>query len=177
MKRPPKRIRPPQPPTDIQLYVALRQLELVDAIAAVNGARQSRTLGRRLVDARNDLATAIGCSPDQLRIDHTWMLRVRAYKPRNGKPVASWYTPHAHDPEYLRWRPQGAEYAGSHHVKTFVRGEHGQYSDTALANRERHRERKAAGKTRPKRKWASRPFPSGRTFAQQRWQPPSRSKS
>jgi len=121
------------------------------------------------------------------------MLRTRGYDPAV-KRVADRYAPHAHDPDCLRYRPQPPEFAGSHHVKTNVRGEHGQYSDVVLAKRERRRERRelletvagpavdafavVAGprrsftfpvnKSTPKRKWPSRPFPAGRGFGTRR---------
>lgn len=179
---PEKRKRPPQPPTDVKLYVALRQLGAghVPAEYLVEVAVRDRCLGVAFKAARAKLAVALSCPVEQLRIDHTWMLRTRAYKPRKGKPVAGWYIPHAHDPDYLRWRPQGAEFDGSHHVKTNVRGERGQYSDVVLAKRERRRERDALGdrrikrgghfarKTKVKRRWPKRAFPKGRGFDRRR---------
>src|SRR5262249_3070999 len=115
------------------------------------------------------LAARYCCEPAEMRLDHDPLLRVRAYNP-DIRNVAARYTPHAHDPACLEWRPQGAEYDRSHYVKTFVRGDHGQFSDVALANRERRRERKKEARPkakipkrvskprRVKRPWPKRPF-------------------
>jgi hypothetical protein len=66
------------------------------------------------------------------------------------------YDPPANDPDFLVYRARE-----DHRVKTYVRGEHGQYSDTVLIKRDRKREKKA-GKVRkyrwPKRKLKSRSF-------------------
>ena len=79
-------------------------------------------------------------------LDHDPPLRVRAFNPRTGK-----YKPGANDHRYLVYRTEL-----EHRLKTYVRGEHGQYSDTILIARERKREKKKAGKLRkyhwPKRK-------------------------
>jgi hypothetical protein len=64
------------------------------------------------------------------------------------------YEPDANDPEYLVYRPHGAQHAGSHDVKTRIRGEHGQFSDIAMIKRQRRRERPAKRKA----KIPSRPF-------------------
>ncbi len=61
------------------------------------------------------------------------------------------YTPRANNPEYLVYLP-----ADDHDIETRVRGQHGQHSDLGLARKRKRAERKAR---RPKRKWASRPFP------------------
>jgi hypothetical protein len=46
-----------------------------------------------------------------------------------------------------------------HDIETRVRGQHGQYSDLALARKRKRAERK---RTKPKRRWQSRPWPKGR---------------
>lgn len=76
----------------------------------------------------------------KLHLDHDPALRLRKYNPRI-KNVAARYTPHAHDQRFLLYRPVAPEADRSHHIKTYVRGEHGQHSDTVLIKRERRRER------------------------------------
>lgn len=62
------------------------------------------------------------------------------------------YIPRANDPDYLIYLP-----ADDHDIETRVRGQHGQYSDLAMARKRKRRERKAA---RPKRRWPTRKFPA-----------------
>lgn len=153
-----KRIRPPQPPLKIKNLVALKQLLALE----VNIFQHSRRDGEMLKEYRSRimalLAEKLGCAVADLCVDHDPALRLRTYRPRNGRPVASWYTPHAHDPAFLRWRPHGPEFDGSHHVKTNIRGEHGQFSDTVLIKRERRREKttvikKVKGFTQVRKVW------------------------
>ena len=78
----------------------------------------------------------------------------------------TYYIPDANDPEHLFYRPHGAQFAGSHDVKTRIRGDHGQFSDLALIKRERRRQKKATpakrdftfrtNKSKLKRKWPKR---------------------
>lgn len=86
----------------------------------------------------------------EAHLDHDPPLRARAFNDRTGQ-----YFPDANDPDYLVWRDKEG-----HRIKTYVRGEHGQYSDTILIARERKREKKKAGKLPtyrwPKRKMRSR---------------------
>jgi hypothetical protein len=82
---------------------------------------------------------------DSWHLDHDPSLAVRPFNPHTGK-----CTPDANDPEHLFYRTKE-----DHRTKTFVHGEHGQYSDIALIKRERRRNQPA----KPKRKIASRPFP------------------
>lgn len=131
-----RRKRPGLPPLAVQIAVVARQLGPNHEKAYACATRQ-HLLNLMLAD----LAVKIGCAVDDLQLDHDRMLRVREYKPRPGKPVASWYTPHAHDPDHLKWRSKRPQDPDSHKVKTYVRGAAGQFSDTALANRERARER------------------------------------
>lgn len=143
------------PPTEQQLIAAIMQANagcsvgLATEVAA--GHRADRRLGAALQTVLNSIAAKIGCAVSELRCDHDPMLRVRTYKPKKGKPVADWYTPHAHDPAHLRFRAEGAQFDGSHYVKTYLRGDHGQYSDVVLAKRERRLEKKQRG-DRPKSK-------------------------
>lgn len=131
-----RRKRPGLPPVQIQITVAVRQLG-----PGANTAYFCQSPAELLDLLLADLASKIGCEVIDLQLDHDPMLRVREYRPRKGKPVASWYAPHAHDPDRLVWRSRRPQDAGSHLVKTYVRGERGQLSDTALAKRERRREK------------------------------------
>lgn len=162
-----KRQRPPQPPLFPQLVAAFVQTKgwtIDEAIEAAKSARKNRALGVGLSIVLAHLGEKIGCLGSDLRCDHDPALRTRKYNCR-AKDVAARYTPHAHDPRCLVFRPQGVEFEGSHHTKTYIRGEHGQYSDTVLIKRERRRERAAASEkaAKPRRqkrkaKIASRPF-------------------
>lgn len=87
-------------------------------------------------------------------LDHDPPLRARAFNPRTGK-----YKPDANDPRFLIYRSQE-----EHRVKTYVRGEHGQYSDTILIARERKREKKKAGKL-PTYRWPKRKMRSRKNVA------------
>ena len=160
-----RRKRPGLPPPRVQMLVAWRQLG--PPFSKFVG--WAGPLGQHLTAAKAMLADKIGCAVDDLQLDHDPMLRVRKYKPRPGKPVASWYTPHAHDPDHLKWRSKRPQDPDSHKVKTYVRGDNGQHSDTALANRERARERnpdkwkglrgpKKTKTRRPTTKFPKRPF-------------------
>jgi hypothetical protein len=100
-----------------------------------------------------NLAARIKGLPDggSFQLDHDPSLALRKQHKRNG--VIS-YDPPANDPEYLFYRDD-------HHTKTFLRGDHGQYSDIVLIKRERRRNRAA----KPKRKIPSKPFPKRRSKA------------
>lgn len=135
------------------------------------------TLARRLEWLLAQIARAIGCEPKDLRFDHDPPLGARLRR-RSGLDRKTYYTPDANDPEHIFARPHGAQFEGSHDVKTRIRGDHGQFSDLALIKRERRRERKKNGRKnrrkrfprgairrkaeRPKTRWAKRPFPKRR---------------
>lgn len=96
-------------------------------------------------------------------LDHDPALENRE-QVRDRDGVVLRYIPDELDPDYLIYREKHA-----HHVKTNVRGEHGQYADNVIAKRERKRKKKMDDKAKPKResrsrkpKWSSRPFPKGR---------------
>jgi hypothetical protein len=99
------------------------------------------------------LMVLFGCRIPQL--DHDPPLGARMWRIawKNGKQVTL-YSPDANDPAHLVYREKH-----EHHIKTNVRGEHGQHPDRVLIKRERRRKRK---NIRPKRKIPSRPFPKGR---------------
>ena len=161
------RLPRPRIPLDIQLTIALSQLSECHRSAIdlrVESLRRERRLGTELKIAKLSLAQQFGCEISDLRLDHTWALENRPkVLDRHGEHVE--YTPAANDPEWLAYRPHGTQFAGSHDVKTRIRGDRGQLSDNALAKKERRRlrkldpkRRKAKIKQRPNFKWASRPF-------------------
>jgi len=82
---------------------------------------------------------------EEAHLDHDPPLRSREFN-----PITLKYKPDANDPDYLVWRDKEG-----HRVKTYVRGEHGQYSDTILIARERKREKKKAG-LKPAYHWPKR---------------------
>ncbi len=130
------------------------------------------TLGVRLKALLDLLALQLGCQISDLRLDHDPALGARQKVFKNGKHVE--YIPAANDPESLRYRPHGPEYSGSHLIKTNIRGDHGQHPDRVLIKKQRRLEngtvkkkrgnlrsagfRSSADKSKPKLKWASRPF-------------------
>lgn len=121
------------------------------------GWNPDRHHGKRLAVLLQVLADQFGCAVGDLRLDHDPPLGARP-KHRRGLSPKWFYTPDANDPDHLFYRPHGAQFDGSHDVKTRIRGDHGQFSDITLIKRERRRERKAADakdlkKKRPK--WRS----------------------
>lgn len=147
----------PSIPLEVKCQVILRQIGKPFPEATLQATKKARCLGRSLNGWLSVFAKIIGCEVSELRLDHDPALALRTVVSR--RPYLRgeiWvYEPDANDPEYLFYRPHGAQHSGSHHIKTFVRGEHGQFSDIALIKRQRRRERP------PKRKAKipSRPFP------------------
>lgn len=120
-----------------------------------------RDLFRRMMV---DWAARLGCEVKDLRLDHDPPLAARE---RTGEGNLTTYVPDANDPEHLFYRPHGARFAGSHDVKTRIRGDHGQHPDRVLIKKMRRIERGPRPKRQPgfktkapKRRWPSRPFPS-----------------
>lgn len=103
----------------------------------------------RLEQLRSALAEQIGCDVKDLRLDHDPPLGARPRR-RSGLGRKTYYTPDANDPDHLFYRPHGPEHAGSHLVKTNIRGDHGQHPDRVLIKKERKRERSRNGETRRK---------------------------
>lgn len=68
---------------------------------------------------------------EKYHLDHNPALILRPFNKRTGK-----YTPAANDPNFLIYRT-----THEHHIKTNVRGDGAQFSDTTLRNRERRRDR------------------------------------
>jgi hypothetical protein len=143
----------PSIPLEVKCRVVLRQIGELYPEETLQAAKKSRCLGRALNGWLSVFAKVIGCEVSELRLDHDPPLALRPQE-RRGLGRKTYYTPDANDPEHLFYRPHGAQHAGSHHVKTFVRGEHGQFSDIALIKRQRRRERPAKRKA----KIPSRPF-------------------
>lgn len=162
-----KRVRPGIP-DGVKIQVCERQFSA--SIVRAEGAPPP-SIPDHLGLCQGFAAHHLGCEISELRYDHVPALRTRKYRPRKGRPVASWYSPNANDPEHIVVRSNH-----SHHIKTNVRGDGAQHPDRVLIKRERRREkliRKVAlslalpahvqRKNRPpKRKWPSRPFPTHR---------------
>lgn len=143
--------RRPHIPLKVRLQVAYRQIgndpaEARELAAAAVEQRRGATVLKALLDiVRKRLGEEV------LRLDHTWALGLREYSPKTGR-----WTPDANDPDYLRYRG----YHG-HDVKTYVRGDRGQFSDTTLMVRERRRKRKSK---KLRHKWPTGRKLQGRGF-------------
>ena len=160
------RLPRPDPPIEVRCRVVLRQIGEMFPDQVI--AAHPRALGKLLDSLLARLAPLLGCEVSDLRLDHTWALENRPKRFKAGVHVD--YYPSANDPEWLGYRPHGTQFAGSHDVKTRIRGDNGQLSDNALAKKERRRQRKLDPKRRktkiksrgfqkgPKREWPKRPF-------------------
>jgi hypothetical protein len=146
----------PHIPLSVRVKVAERQFMQLCPDKAGHLVGKPHSSGNRLKALLPLLADAFGCEVSELRLDHELALALRKVVIR--RPYLRgeiWvYEPDANDPEYLVYRPHGAQHAGSHDVKTRIRGEHGQFSDIAMIKRQRRRERPAKRKA----KIPSRPF-------------------
>lgn len=145
-----KRERPSQPPLSAQFAAAINQLiaagehHLVATLAASDLSQQWKLEG-----ALEQLFGTLA----ETQCDHNPALILRDYNPRI-KDVAARYTPHAHDPRYLLHRT-----VHGHHIKTNVRGDGAQRSDTGeRMHRRRMDENRGLRKRKPKRNIPSRPF-------------------
>jgi hypothetical protein len=156
----------PTIPVAVKYQVVLRQLgeffieDVLMAHRFIPRDHRNRSHGRLLSEKLAALAELLKCNISELRLDHDPPLGARQ---RKGEGKRTVYKPDANDPEYLRYRPHGAQHAGSHDVKTRIRGDHGQYSDVALIKRERRRNKKVKKK---RSKLRSAPLRSGN-----RWPP------
>ena len=160
------RIPRPNPPVEVRCQVALRQLGEMFPNQVID--EHPRDLGKLLASLLARLAPLLGCEVSDLRLDHTWALENRPKQIKSDVHVD--YYPPANDPEWLAYRPQGTQFAGSHDTKTRIRGDNGQLSDNALAKKERRRlhkldpnRRRSKIKSRGfkkelKRKWPNRSF-------------------
>lgn len=122
----------------IRVQVAERQLRDMDQVKGEIGIAGPRTSGNRLRTLLPWLARILGCDAADLRLDHDPALGAR---PRRGEGKRTVYTPAANDPDHLFYRPHGPEHAGSHLIKTNVRGDHGQHPDRVLIKKQRRLER------------------------------------
>lgn len=166
------RLPRPLQPLSLKLTVALGQLGFSpDHVERqVEAAAEGHSLRTILDIMLASLAATFGCPVDELRLDHDPPLAAReklirlpsgrkahaVVVPKGGTLLR--YFPDANDPRFLNYRPHSSEYEGSHHIKTFIRGEHGQYSDVQIIKRQRRRDRKL--KSRRKRKWPRRSYSS-----------------
>lgn len=167
------RLYRPHIPLSVRCEVALRQLEYTpERIEKRIFSEDSRSggIGFRayLDELLKRIAAAIGCEVSDLRLDHDPPLGARM-KRTVGHPPRQIYSPDANDPDHLFYRPHGAEHAGSHLIKTNVRGDHGQHPDRVLIKKQRRLENgpkpkrgpaiksRAFGK-RQKIKWPKRSF-------------------
>lgn len=142
----------PHIPYEVRCRVALRQLggynidaKIESEHPAAGGLGYEKLLRTVLLPS---LVARLGCTVSDLRLDHNPALGLRR-KRRTGQTVMRGgvlidvvkYTPDANDPDALIYRDDHA-----HHIKTNVRGDGAQFSDTALMKRERRRKKKAAAK-------------------------------
>ncbi len=112
----------------------------------VADAKRDRMLSVSIENLIPKLAALLGCEVGELRLDHDPPLAQRPQE-RRGLGRKTYYTPAANDPEHLFYRPHGPQHAGSHLIKTNVRGDHGQHPDRVLIVKARKLEkRKAAEK-------------------------------
>lgn len=158
------RLYRPHIPLSVRCKVAERQLADFPTIQCLHlVVPEWHKLRNRLDSAMIHLARAFGCDVNELRLDHEPPLaaRPRRYLYRRGVMK---YTPDANDPDHLFYRPYGPQHAGSHLIKTNVRGDHGQHPDRVLIKKARRLtenkppRRKVKIKSRGFDK-VSRPFP------------------
>lgn len=158
------RLYRPSISVEIRCRVVLRQLgelfidDVIRANRFVPRVSSPRSLGRLLADRLPKLAELLGCAVKDLRLDHDPALENRMKLLREYSGTVSrtkWvmvvpdgadvikYDPPANSLDHLRYRPHAAEFDGSHHIKTNVRGDNGQFPDNTIAKRERRRQKKA----------------------------------
>lgn len=161
------RLYRPHIPLEVRCRVAMADILKAGGNPFPHSRRDRESLAGFLARLLEVLAGLRKCTVQDLRLDHDPPLGAR---PQHRRGDETLYTPDANDPEHLAYRPHGAEFDGSHDVKTRIRGDHGQFSDIALIKRERRRERKLedvksgkkkrsvwhSGKTR----WPKRPMRS-----------------
>jgi hypothetical protein len=169
------RLYRPHIPIEVRCRVILRQIGEMWPGRVINDHRtMPGGLGQLLKSRLELFADITRCEVADFRLDHDPPLGAR---PKRLSTVLGHdvYTPDANDPDHLFYRPHGAQFEGSHDVKTRIRGDHGQFSDIALIKRQRRRERVPKPKrpfasvsrsklrrTKRKQKIPSRPFPKRR---------------
>lgn len=139
----PRLIRPPIS-VEVKCRVVLRQLGemFIDEVIAFN----RRKLGALLAGKLDALASLLNCERAELRCDHDPALGARQKVFRHGVHVD--YVPAGSDPAHLYYRPHGPRFAGSHLIKTNIRGDHGQHPDRVLIKKNRRLERRLAEEPR-----------------------------
>lgn len=156
------RLRRPHVPIEARCRVVLRQLgDMLADDTILWGKTAHGGLGAILDDRLGKLAVLLNCEVKELRLDHDPALAIRKklYRTPNGGHVWSWeilkdagevvrYEPDANDPAHLRYRPHAAQHAGSHHVKTNIRGDGAQHPDRVLIKRLRRRTKAVSRKRR-----------------------------
>lgn len=126
----------------------MRQLryppDVIDAAIRINKGG----LGKFLAGLLAPLAASLECEVSGLRLDHNPALglRKKIMGLVNGERVIVGYIPHEHSVADLEYRSDHG-----HHIKTNVRGDGAQYSDTVLMKRERRRQKREAGSSRKKK--------------------------
>lgn len=147
------RLPRPHIPIEAKCRVALRQIgeKCPDSVIEKN----HRKLRLLLNESLNRLSSALGCTVDELRLDHNPALAVRD-KVRNRAGDIVEYIPGASNPDFLVYRSVHA-----HHIKTNVRGDGAQFPDRVLIKRERRRDRPPRRKVKIKGRsqWPKRPLP------------------
>ena len=158
----------PYTPIPVRIKVVQRQLLRFDVAAPdrEKGERQDVYLDRLL----GLLSTLMDALFEPLQLDHDPALVNRKKIFRNGEHVG--YSPAANNPNFLIYRT-----TTGHDIKTRVRGDGAQYSDLALARKnkriEKRRAKNANAKGAIRKKGSGRRrrrelFPSGRQFPKAR---------
>lgn len=125
----------PHIPLETRCRVLLRQLGELWPEQCIATAKEARSLGYFVAGLKKQLSELLVCGPDELQLDHEPALENREKVfDRSGQHVG--YRPDANDPNHLIYRTKA-----DHQIKTNVRGDGAQYSDRALAKRERRRQR------------------------------------
>lgn len=136
-------------PLRVRCIVASRQLGI--------DPPTSQAYGKVLRARLTVLAGFLGCPVEDLRLDHDPALENRE-KVLDCDGEVLRYIPDELDPDHLIYREKH-----DHHIKTNVRGEHGQRADNVIAKRERRRQKKAQGTPAWRKKIAGRSqWPKGR---------------
>ena len=179
------RLYRPHIPLEVRCRVVLRQLGELwpDDVIARHKTRPGDAylkgigvfvprggLAALLASKLDALAVLLDCKIEDLRLDHDPALATRMKRTMpNGTVV---YSPDANSPGHLIYREKHA-----HHIKTNVRGDHGQHPDRVLIKRERKRQKDkrpaCPGKKywQIKRKLQSRPqFAKGRKLRGRKFQ-------
>lgn len=144
------RLTRPAIPIEVRCRVVLRQLgelfidQVIDEHRCDYTVAPSyrRTHGKLFNEKIAKLAELLGCEVRDLRLDHNPALALRMRRTKtvmvNGRlKTLHDYSPDANDPEHLIYRTRQ-----DHHIKTYVRGDGAQFSDTTLMKRERKRQKK-----------------------------------